>query len=229
MAWIESHQTLRAHPKTKRLARSLNVSIPTAIGHLHCLWWWALDYAPDGDMSAFAAWEIADGAMWEGDPAIFIAALEDSFFSRNGVINDWHDYAGRLIQSRVKARERMAAYRARQSQGRQSGLTVAPEPQPATPEPEPAPEAPPAKPRQKRAGAITDQWEPTAESLAWATAQWPEAWVKRNTETFRDYYIGTGKPMKNWDATWRNWLRRDATRNPPKPELVKGGGDWFEA
>ena len=32
MAWIELHQALVAHPKTKRLARRLGVNLPTAIG-----------------------------------------------------------------------------------------------------------------------------------------------------------------------------------------------------
>ena len=51
MAWIESHQELRHHYKTKRLARELKVTVAAAIGHLHCLWWWAIDFAPDGDLS----------------------------------------------------------------------------------------------------------------------------------------------------------------------------------
>ena len=37
---------------------------------------------------------------------------------------------------------------------------------------------------------------------------------------FVDYWVGTGKPMKDWDATWRNWCRRSLTfasgRRPSK-------------
>ena len=51
MAWIKSQQVLREHPKLKRLARRLEVSVPAALGHLHMLWWWALDYAQDGDLT----------------------------------------------------------------------------------------------------------------------------------------------------------------------------------
>jgi len=39
VAWIESHQTLGQHPKTRKLARLLNISAPTAVGHLQFLWW----------------------------------------------------------------------------------------------------------------------------------------------------------------------------------------------
>ena len=34
--WIKSHQTLKGHPKMKRLTRLLGVKVPQAIGHLHC-------------------------------------------------------------------------------------------------------------------------------------------------------------------------------------------------
>src|SRR4030042_1268600 len=50
-AWTESHQSLLDHRKTLRLARELGVDQVTAIGHLHIFWWWALDNAPDGNLS----------------------------------------------------------------------------------------------------------------------------------------------------------------------------------
>lgn len=49
MPWIESHTTIGSHPKTRKLARRLEVSIPEAVGILHLLWhcsataWRALD------------------------------------------------------------------------------------------------------------------------------------------------------------------------------------------
>lgn len=29
------------------------------------------------------------------------------------------------------------------------------------------------------------------------------------TVKFRDYWIGVGKPMADWNATFRNWCRRE--------------------
>jgi hypothetical protein len=118
MAWIESHQSLRLHPKTRKLARELGVSLPQAIGHLHCLWWWALDYAQDGDLSQYEADEIADGAEWDGDPAVFIESLRRCGFVTDKAIHDWQDYAGRLIERREKNRERM-----RQARGADTAVT----------------------------------------------------------------------------------------------------------
>lgn len=113
MAWIESHQELGAHPKLGRLARALGVSRPTALGHLHLLWYWALDYAPSGDISRYRASEIARAAEWEGKPGVFTKALRDAGFLDPGqVIHDWPDYAGKLIERRRADAARKRAERA---------------------------------------------------------------------------------------------------------------------
>ena len=52
MAWIELHQNLPAHRKVKKLKRLLKIKTPQAVGHLAMLWLWAVDNAPDGDLSA---------------------------------------------------------------------------------------------------------------------------------------------------------------------------------
>jgi len=39
-----------------------------AVGLLHCLWWWCIDYATDGDLSRYDAEDIAIACEWEGDP-----------------------------------------------------------------------------------------------------------------------------------------------------------------
>ena len=104
MAWIELHQALVAHPKTKRLARRLGVNLPTAIGTLACLWCWCVEYAQDGNLERFDAQDIADAAEWTGDPEALIAALVEASFvdAENDVlrIHNWHKYAGRLMEQR---------------------------------------------------------------------------------------------------------------------------------
>ncbi len=106
MAWIESHQELGAHPKTRKLARVLGISRPAVVGHLQFLWWWAMDYAQDGSLARFDALDIALGAEWDEDAETFVQALTSCGFlaDRDGelVIHDWHDYAGKLIERREK-------------------------------------------------------------------------------------------------------------------------------
>jgi hypothetical protein len=131
MAWIESHQTLASHPKTRKAARALGIPTVNLIGHLHCLWHWALDLAEDGDLSKFDAEDIAIAAQWEGDSQQLVDALLDcgfgdgpGFLERNGsygdpqqgltgslVLHDWWAYAGKLVARRQQDRERKAARR----------------------------------------------------------------------------------------------------------------------
>lgn len=115
MAWLESHQGLARHIKTKRLSRRLNVSVPAIIGHLHLLWWWAMDNLPDGCLSLLEPEDIADEMMWEGDAKELLSALIEVGFideiNDQLFIHDWHDYIGKLLQSREKKSSRTSEMR----------------------------------------------------------------------------------------------------------------------
>lgn len=109
--WIESHQQLANHPKLKRLARLLGVSKQAAIGYLHLLWWWALSYAPRGQViPPFNAEDVADAMEFEGDPGEMVDALISAGFLDSKedsiTIHDWHDYAGKLLDKRESDRIR---------------------------------------------------------------------------------------------------------------------------
>lgn len=123
MAWIEFHQSLVNHPKTKRAARLLGIPQPHMIGLLGCLWLWALEYAQDGDLTGFTPAEIAEEAKWSGNPDEFLQALllcgtegGPGFCEQtNGgrlVIHDWYEYAGKLIERRAQDAERKRRGRA---------------------------------------------------------------------------------------------------------------------
>jgi hypothetical protein len=110
MAWIESHQGLAKHPKTKKLIRRLNTTGPIIVGHLHYFWWWALDFAQDGEITQYDVFDIADACEWQGNAEELFSALIDSGFidktNDRYFIHDWHDYAGKLIEIRKKDAER---------------------------------------------------------------------------------------------------------------------------
>jgi hypothetical protein len=56
---------------------------------------------------------------------------------------------------------------------------------------------------------ITDSgWKLTDELRAWARFRHPGVNVDEQLEIFTDYWKGCGKPMADWDATFRNWIRR---------------------
>lgn len=169
MAWIESHQELWRHPKTKKLARLLHISIPTAVGHLHGLWYWAMDFAQDGDLTPYDAEDIADAVMWEGDAQEFLDALVESKYAdetEHGiVIHDWLDYAGGLLESKARKREqsrlRVQKYRERKkaaaaAEGEAPEAAGAPPAEPEAPEQEKKPVKSPPVPYAKIMAAYNE-------------------------------------------------------------------------
>jgi hypothetical protein len=112
VAWIPSFQELADHPKTRKLCRLLQVSRPAVVGHLHMLWWWALDYTDDGYIGKYEAADIADAVMWDGDPQQLLDALIASgFVDEDLQIHDWQDYQGRILAKREQNRERQKRFR----------------------------------------------------------------------------------------------------------------------
>ena len=114
MAWIELHQSLTTHKKTRRLARALGLGvpqgIPQTIGHLCLFWLWCVDGTEDGSLADLDAQDIADAAGWMGDPDVFLDAMIASDFiekTSDGLeIHDWKDYIGRLLEQRKETREK---------------------------------------------------------------------------------------------------------------------------
>lgn len=120
--WVESHQSLRNHPKVKKAARIAGINEFEMIGRLHCLWWWALDYAPDGNLTNYSDDDIEAAVDWQGQPGLFARALIDCGFNGHGglinvtqdsrEIHDWFDYAGKLLERRAANADRMREARA---------------------------------------------------------------------------------------------------------------------
>lgn len=114
MAFIESHQELLTNPKTMRAAKMLDLPIAHLVGHLHLLWWWAFDHAFEtGDLSRYDAFDLANAAGWDGDPAEFVRVLiECGPRGRSGFIDgtpddndtwklhDWLDYTAAMRERR---------------------------------------------------------------------------------------------------------------------------------
>lgn len=111
MAWIESHTTLRTHKKLIALCNTLQVNRAQAIGHLHMLWWWAIEHRESGDLSGLFDKDIASACDWEGDPKQLIEALHQTKFLEKYKISDWKHYSWRLLNMRKSNRERQKRHR----------------------------------------------------------------------------------------------------------------------
>lgn len=243
MAWIESHQALKDHPKTEVLAYALDVRPAEAIGLLHCLWWWALDYAPNGDLSNFDPRVIAKAATWHSDPMVFVAALLNSGFLDDGpTIHDWMDYAGRLVETRRRKAEAMKQKRATNMPPRSGNVplpTVPNRTQPTVPnqptgpgERAPSEEvAAPAKSPRSRAASIT---EPFLEEMR---QKWGP--ILGDVQACIDKALNHTASKKWIDKQQGldNWLKRDAEekkssnfnnnqRKPGKTSRVEAHSDF---
>lgn len=117
MAYIEVRTTLPDHRKAKAAARELGMRRPWLIGHLVCLWAWALDNVPlDGFIGGIADADLEEAAQWPEDRAgELVPALVDAGFIDDDAggryLHDWEDYAGRLLKRREEDRARKAAER----------------------------------------------------------------------------------------------------------------------
>jgi len=121
MAWIELHQSAAWHRKTVNLRTELKIRRPEALGLMAGLWLWALESAPDGDLSHITDKEIAASAGWHGNPGRFVSALITvGYLDEDREIHDWYDYAGRLIESRVADRDRKREEREQRRIARES-------------------------------------------------------------------------------------------------------------
>ena len=49
--WIKSDERLANHPKVDLLAATLDIHPAQALGHLHYVWYFGLNYADDGDLT----------------------------------------------------------------------------------------------------------------------------------------------------------------------------------
>lgn len=108
------YDTLPAHPKLARLAATLGIDPLMAIGHLVCLWTWALEYAEDGNLGKYTDAEIAQAAKWPDEPGALVDALVGAKFldwdeDGHAAIHQWDQYGGMIIRRKKHDNEgRMA-------------------------------------------------------------------------------------------------------------------------
>lgn len=74
-------------------------------------------------------------------------------------------------------------------------------------------------------------WKPSDYLIQWSLSEgYQEVEVLKETEAFIDYWLSTPGSKGNkedWNATWRNWIRKSLGRRITKLEAEeKSGGKW---
>lgn len=102
--WIASRTNLGGHKKLYALCKELKIDAPTAVGHLHYLWWWTiLNRSEEGDLIGLFPKDIAQAAKYEKEPKRFLEALKKcGWIDRDMKIHDWQSHAGPLLKSRER-------------------------------------------------------------------------------------------------------------------------------
>lgn len=114
--WVPVEQSIANHPKAKRLSRALGIRIPEAVGLVILPQHFAIDYAPDGDLSQYEAADLADRVHWEGDAQQLLDTMKAvGFIEQDGRIHNWERYGGKYIEEREQGRERKARSRQRKA------------------------------------------------------------------------------------------------------------------
>lgn len=89
----------------------------------------------------------------------------------------------------------------------------------------------PATPAKKRGSRITEDWMPQSETVQKLKAEFPHIDQKLEHRKFIDHWLaesGAKASKLDWEATYRNWIRRSAEYNPaplataPSPWDQKG-------
>lgn len=106
MAWIESHTVLIRHRKLKELAHALRLKDVYVMGHLHALWYAALEQQEDGDLSGWTDGFIAASACYTGDAPQFVRLLQTHGWLDGKVLHDWLDYAGKYLTKKYHSSNR---------------------------------------------------------------------------------------------------------------------------
>ncbi|MEK3824452.1 hypothetical protein [Paenibacillus sp. FSL K6-1558] len=106
------------------------MDVPHAVGTLHMIWWWALDWAPDGDISKFEAIDLAEAAHYDGDAnKLFDALIEAKYIGKTLVgheILNWHKIGGQVIEGRKKEAEKKAKQREKAAAKKAAEASVKP-------------------------------------------------------------------------------------------------------
>lgn len=114
--WFRCHADLANKRVTWRLARELNVALPTAAGMLTFLWGrLSIEYAAgrfDGDIRTVTPDMIEQYAHWRGEKGAFAQwVLMRHCDPDTGKIREWDTYMGALTRQREQNRQRVASWR----------------------------------------------------------------------------------------------------------------------
>ena len=77
----------------------------------------------------------------------------------------------------------------------------------------------------KRGSRLQEDWQPSPDTLDWATKDFPAVDLPLETAKFIDYWVARpdkGAIKLDWTRTYRNWIRNASSRYRSKHETNRG-------
>ncbi len=176
------------HPKTKALARELDIPLPHAIGILTLLFDFVGEYATAGNVGKFTDTEISDGCEWPADDAkrLIDALLEVRYFDAHKthrfVVHDWFEHCEDFVKKRL-ARQNQGNGAPNPDNSGQLPKNSACQPYPTPANPAPAPTQPPKE-------AVSSVFPEGLQTLEFTSA-WAD-WVDERKLSKRGPYTERG-------------------------------------
>lgn len=237
MPWFKVDDSFPTHPKVLSISRKDRAA---AVGLWTLAGGWCAAQLTDGHLAVHMVGELASSKRYAD---LLVTARLWERTDSGYVFHDWADWQPTRAQveaDRSAARDRMKRVRSRRSSPEQTAndartsegvrLTPSrPDPTRGSTDVEPASGAPSgARPRGTRIPddfSIDDEMRGFGRQLGFTDER-----TDAITAAFIDYWRGISghRGVKlDWPATWRNWIRREAERNPrPVAAAASGRPSW---
>lgn len=92
------------------------------------------------------------------------------------------------------------------------------------------PQEPPERAQKRRARTLSKDFSLTVEMQAWAREKFPDIDHQKETEKFIDHARANNRKQVDWQAAWRNWIRKAdefskqrQTKQPPADRTIPAG------
>lgn len=82
--------------------------------------------------------------------------------------------------------------------------------------------SPGMEPKKKRAAQLPADWQPKEADVEKLVASFPNVDIEHETDSFRDYWASRGEARADWDAAFRNWIRKAASFAPAPVSRIQG-------
>lgn len=210
MAWIKLDVSLPEKPEVWQIAGILGIEPDAVVGKLIKVWRWFDAHTEDGNAASvtYALVDSISGVTGFAEAMALCGWLVQSGSALSLPNFDRHN--GKTAKNRALTAKRVAEYKAEGNAKGNAPSVTSPLPREEKrredkKEQKQEPVRSPVGSRLPTDWVLPDEWR------GWAERERPDVDVLRESRVFADYWVGQAgaKGRKaDWQATWRNWIRR---------------------